>query len=117
MQISGMIDKVQQGARRAVAEMETGVSRVGEGVQLAHKAGDSIAAIESTSGQVVNAVTEISNALREQAVAAREIAQNVERVALMTERGSRSSQETSHVAEEVAGLATELRRLADMYKI
>jgi len=117
MQISGMIDKVQQGARRAVAEMETGVSRVGEGVQLAHKAGDSIAAIESTSGQVVNAVAEISNALREQAVAAREIAQNVERVALMTERGSRSSQETSHVAEEVAGLATELRRLADMYKI
>ncbi len=117
LQITGMIDKVQQGARRAVAEMETGVSQVAEGVQLAHKAGDSIAAIESTSGRVVHSVAEISNALREQAMAARTIAQNVERVAQMTERGSRSSQETSHVAEEVAGLSAELRRLSDMFKI
>jgi len=116
-QITGMIDKVQQGARRAVSEMENGVNRVAEGVQLAHQAGDSIAAIESTSSQVVYSVAEISNALREQAIAAKEIARNVERVAQMTERGSQSSQETSHVAGEVAGLSSELRRLADMFKI
>jgi methyl-accepting chemotaxis protein len=116
-QITGMIDKVQHGARRAVAEMENGVTQVAEGVQLAHKAGDSIAAIQSTSSQVVHSVAEISNALREQAMAAKEIAQNVERVAQMTERGSRSSQETSQVAGEVAGLTAELRRLADLFKI
>ena len=116
-QISGMIEKVQHGAQRAVAVMENGVTQVAEGVQLAHKAGDSIAAIESTSGQVVHTVAEISSALREQAMAAKQIAQNVERVAQMTERGSRSSQETAQVAREVAGLSAELRRLADMFKI
>ena len=116
-QITGMIDKVQQGARRTVVEMESGVTLVAEGVQLAHRAGDSIAAIETTSGQVVHTVEEISSALKEQAMAAKEIAQNVERVAQMTVRGSHSSQETSEVAREVAELSAELRHLAEMFKI
>jgi aerotaxis receptor len=116
-QITTMIDKVQGGARQAVREMENGVSQVSEGVQLAHRAGDSIGAIETTSQQVVGAVGEISNALREQAVAAREIARNVERVAQMTERNAQASQDTSEVAREVESLSRELRRLAGLFKI
>ncbi|MEW6677532.1 MAG: PAS domain-containing methyl-accepting chemotaxis protein [Pseudomonadota bacterium] len=116
-QITTMIEKVQGGARQAVREMENGVSQVSEGVQLAHRAGDSIGAIETTSQQVVGAVGEISNALREQAVAAREIARNVERVAQMTERNAQASQDTSEVAREVESLSRELRRLAGLFKI
>jgi len=83
-----MIDKVQSGARRAVEEMEASVKRVNDGVELAHKAGDSISNIQSASGRVKQAVEEINLALKEQGIAAREIAQNVERVAQMTEHGS-----------------------------
>jgi aerotaxis receptor len=116
-QITGMIDKVQSGARQAVAEMETGVKQVSEGVQLAHQAGDSVADIQKTSARVVQAVADINVALKEQGIAAREIARSVERVALMTENGSEASRQASNVAGQVAGLADELRELADMFKV
>jgi methyl-accepting chemotaxis protein len=116
-QITGMIDKVQSGARQAVAEMETGVQQVSEGVLLAHKAGDSVADIQTTSARVVSAVADINAALKEQGIAARAIAQSVERVAQMTESGSEASRQASSVAEQVAELADELRQLADLFKI
>jgi len=116
-QISGMIEKVQSGARQAVAEMEEGVKQVTAGVQLAHRAGDSVSDIQSTTNRVVQAVADISMALKEQGVAAKEIAQSVERVAQMTETGSEASRKASLVAERVAQLANELRELADMFKV
>lgn len=116
-QISGMIEKVQSGARQAVAQMEAGVKQVTAGVELAHKAGDSVSDIQSTTNRVVQAVADISMALKEQGVAAKEIAQSVERVAQMTETGSEASRKASLVAENVAQLANELRELADMFKV
>ena len=116
-QITVMIAKVQAGARQAVAEMQSGVDLVSEGVQLAHKAGDSVANIQNTSTRVVQAVADINAALKEQIIAAREIAQSVERVAQMTESGSAASRQASSVAEQVAGMADELRQLADLFKV
>ncbi|MBI5331270.1 MAG: methyl-accepting chemotaxis protein [Betaproteobacteria bacterium] len=116
-EIVGMISKVQEGAHRAVNDMETGVHRVSGGVQLARLAGDSIVDIRATSAQVVHAVKEIHQALQEQSVAAREIAQNVEQVARMTDQGANASAQASHIAAEVADLAGDLRQLADLFKI
>ena len=116
-QITGMIDKVQSGARRAVEEMEASVKRVNDGVELAHKAGDSISNIQSASGRVKQAVEEINLALKEQGIAARDIAQNVERVAQMTEHGSDASRQASLVAEDVVQLSDELKRLGELFRI
>jgi aerotaxis receptor len=116
-QITAMIAKVQDGARQAVTKMQSGVDLVSQGVQLAHKAGDSVANIQNTSTRVVQAVADINSALKEQIIAAREIAQSVERVAQMTESGSAASLQASSVAEQVAGMADELRQLADMFKV
>jgi methyl-accepting chemotaxis protein len=116
-QITGMIDKVQSGARRAVDEMEASVKRVSDGVELAHQAGNSISSIQSASARVLQAVADIDHALKEQGVAAREIAQNVERVAQMTEHGSDASRQASGVAEDVVKLSAELKRLADLFKL
>ena len=116
-QITGMIDKVQSGARRAVDEMEASVKRVSDGVELAHQAGNSISSIQSASARVMQAVADIDHALKEQGIAAREIAQNVERVAQMTEHGSHASRQASGVAEDVVRLSGELKRLADLFKI
>ncbi|MDD5388573.1 MAG: PAS domain-containing methyl-accepting chemotaxis protein [Gallionellaceae bacterium] len=116
-QITGMIDKVQIGARRAVDEMEASVKRVSDGVELAHQAGNSISSIQSASARVMQAVSDIDFALKEQGIAAREIAQNVERVAQMTEHGSHASRQASGVAEDVVRLSGELKRLADLFKI
>ena len=116
-QINGMIAKVQEGARQAVSDMESGVRQVDDGVRMAHQAGDSVADIRKQSERVVRSVEDINLALREQSVAAREIARNVERVAQMTEQSSESSARVSGVAVEVAGLTDEIRRLADLFRI
>ena len=116
-QISGMIDKVQAGAHRAMEEMEASVKRVGEGVELAHQAGDSISSIQSASARVIQAVADINHALKEQGLAAREIAQNAEQVAQMTEQGSLASGQASGVAVDVLQRSGELKRLADMFKL
>jgi aerotaxis receptor len=116
-QITGMIDKVQSGARRAVEEMEASVKRVSDGVELAHQAGNSISSIQSAAARVMQAVADINHALQEQGIAAREIAQNVERVAQMTEQGSQASRQAAGVAEEVVQLSGELKRLADLFRI
>ncbi len=116
-QISGMIDKVQSGAHRAMEEMEASVKRVDEGVELAHQAGDSISSIQSASARVIQAVADINHALKEQGLAAREIAQNVEQVAQMTEQGSQAAGQASGVAVDVLQRSGELKRLADMFKL
>jgi aerotaxis receptor len=115
-QITAMIDKVQQGASRAVAEMEASVKRVSDGVELAHQAGNSISSIQSAAGRVMMEVVDINRALQEQSVAAREIARNVERVAQMTEQGSSASRQASAVAGDVVGLSLELKHLADLFR-
>ncbi len=116
-QITGMIDKVQTGARRAVEEMEASVKRVTDGVELAHQAGNSISSIQSAATRVMQSVADINHALREQGIAARDIANNVERVAQMTEHGSHASLKASGVADDVVRLSGELKRLADLFKI
>ena len=116
-QITQMISKVQNGAHRAVEEMQSSVKLVTEGVELAHKAGDSIGQIQTASDRVVSAVQDISDALKEQGRAAREIAQNVERVAQMTEHGSSASRDSADIAHHVTMLSEELKRLADAFKI
>ena len=116
-EISSMIGKIQQGTQRAVQEMEAGVKRVGDGVDLAHKAGDSVTGIRHSAERTTQAVDDISLALKEQAVAARDIAQKVERIAQGSEQNSAAVAETAASAERLETLATELNKLAARFRI
>jgi methyl-accepting chemotaxis protein len=116
-EISSMIGKIQQGTQRAVQEMETGVKRVGEGVDLAHKAGDSVTGIRDSAEQTTRAVDDINLALKEQAVAARDIAQKVERIAQGSEQNSAAVAQTAASAHRLEMLARELAALAARFRI
>ncbi|MCU0841511.1 MAG: methyl-accepting chemotaxis protein [Thiobacillaceae bacterium] len=107
-QIAEMIDKVQNGARQAVSEMETGVSQVNEGVQIAHQAGDSITGIQQSAQRVVGVVEDIAGALKEQSAASQEIAQGVERIAQMAEQNSSVVRQTAAFSRELDGVARAL---------
>jgi methyl-accepting chemotaxis protein len=115
--IAGVIDKVQAGARRAAQEMEGGVSRVNEGVNLAHQAGDSITGIQAGAERVAHAVDDIGSALDEQAIAAQEIARGVERIASMSEENSASVRQTSAAAERLHELAGDLERSVARFRV
>jgi aerotaxis receptor len=116
-EIGEMIGKIQQGTQRAVLEMEAGVRRVGEGVQLAHQAGDSVTAIRSSAERATQAVDDISLALKEQTVAARDIAQKVERIAQGAEENSVVVARTAESAHHLEELAVELNALAARFRV
>jgi methyl-accepting chemotaxis protein len=116
-EISAMIGKIQQGTQRAAQEMEAGVKRVTDGVDLAHRAGDSVTGIRDSADRASRAVDDINLALREQSVAARDIAQKVERIAQSSEENSASVQQTAASAQRLADLARELNSLASRFRI
>ncbi|HPT51318.1 MAG TPA: methyl-accepting chemotaxis protein [Accumulibacter sp.] len=117
LEIASMIDKIQQGARRAVTEMESGVVKVNQGVDLAQKAGDSVGSIRTASEQVTHVVDDIGQAIREQAAAARDIAKRVEHIAQAAEENSATVAQTAASAHNLESLARDLDRMASRFKV
>ena len=110
-EITGVMTKIQQGAQAAAREMETGVERVGQGVELAHQAGDSVKDIRDHGGRILHSVSEIHVALSEQSTAARDVAAAVERIAQGAEANSaaiRQAAESACVLKDVAGRIDQL---------
>ncbi|MFZ2854810.1 MAG: methyl-accepting chemotaxis protein [Rhodocyclaceae bacterium] len=108
-EIGGMIAAVQHGTSDAVASMEAGVARVGQGVLLARQAGDSIGQISAGASQVVVVIGDISTALKEQREASGEIAVNVERIAEMAEKNHATVAEATLTAQKLERLAGTLQ--------
>ena len=109
VQITQMIGRIQGGAQKAVAEMEASVVRVGEGVNIAQEAGNSVTGIQENADRVVQSVDDIALALKEQGVASQDIAKNVERIAQMSEENSAVARQTSAAAQQLADTASRLR--------
>lgn len=115
--IANVIEKVQAGARRAAQEIENGVARVDDGVQLAHRAGDSITGIRAGAERVARAVDEIGSALDEQAAATQEITRGIERIASMSEENSAAVRQTSAAAERLNELANQLNGSVSRFRV
>jgi len=116
-EISGMITRIQAGTQHAVREMEEGVNRVNEGVQLAHRAGETVTGLKDSANQVTYAVTQISHALQEQVGATREITSRVESIAQGAEENSVSAAQTASSARQLEELSHRLVMLAGKFRI
>ncbi len=116
-EITGMIGKIQEGTSLAVKEMEVGVVRVNEGVDLARQAGDSVGSIRDAAQQAARAVDDINAAIQEQSLAARDIARRIESIAQGTEENTIASAQTASSAQEMAKLSKQLDELAGRFRI
>lgn len=116
-EITSMIFRIQQGTQRAVQEMEAGVRRVNDGVELANQAGNSVTGIRDGSEKVTHAVDEITFALKEQVAASREIARRVEQIAQGAEKNSVTVAQTAESAHQMEALAAKLNSLAGKFRI
>jgi len=116
-EITTMVDKIQADARRAVASMNAGVTRVSDGVNLAHQAGHAIVSIREGASKVGAAVEDITQALREQGTAAQLIAANIERIAQMSEQNSAAAAGTSQSAQRLQAMATQLQSTVAQFKV
>ena len=116
-EIATMIGQIQDGTRRAVASMETGVSQVDEGAKLAAEAGVSITRIKAGAAQASSMVDGISDAIREQSVASNDIARHVEKIAQMAEENNAAVQQTAEAAHHLNQLAGSLQGAISRFRV
>lgn len=116
-EITSMVGAIQQGTTDAVSAMQSGVSRVTEGVKLAERAGGSMNMVSQGADQVVRAVKDISLALREQSTATNEIAKSVEQIAQMAEENSTTVGQAANTAKELQQLANTLQQDTQRFRV
>jgi methyl-accepting chemotaxis protein len=108
-QIASTVESIQTGTASAVSSMHDGVARVGGGVEMANRAGESMERIQEGAATVVSTISGISLALKEQGVASTEIARNVERIAQMADQNNTAVGQTARTAQQLEHLAANLQ--------
>ncbi|HEX5802139.1 MAG TPA: methyl-accepting chemotaxis protein [Azospira sp.] len=115
-EIAGMVEKIQNGTRNAVASMQSGVAQADKGVTLANTAGESIVSIRDGALRVVEVVNDISSSIREQSAASSDIAKNIEQIAQMSEESSQAVQHTTSAARHLQELSVALHASVSRFK-
>jgi len=116
-EITEMVAHIQQGTKQAVATMETSVTEVEEGVQLANAAGESIERIAEGSGRVIDYASHISDALKEQSIASNQVARNVETIVQMAEKNHQAVNRASATVQLIEEAMKTLRNAVGRFKI
>ena len=116
-EIGSMVEAIQQGTARAVGHMDGWSTKVVEGVARARGAGERMAEVRGSAGQVANAVGEINVALAEQSGASGQLAQNVERIARMSEENAKAVEAISNQAGQLDGLAQSMHAVILRFRL
>ncbi|TDF85952.1 methyl-accepting chemotaxis protein [Pseudomonas sp. H9] len=116
-EIGGTVGRIQDGMRDVAVSMELAVRRVGDGVNLAGKAGGSVAQIRLGTEQVIRAVDDIGKVLKSQVAATREIAQQVKGVSAGTGELAANAGRSAAAAADLDRLAVSLERLSARFTI
>lgn len=116
-EITEMVAHIQQGTKQAVATMETSMTEVEEGVQLANAAGESIERIAEGSGRVIDYASHISDALKEQSIASNQVARNVETIVQMAEKNHQAVNRAGATVKLIEEAMQTLRNAVGRFKI
>jgi methyl-accepting chemotaxis protein len=117
LEVTQMIETIQQASDAAVKGMVDTVEQVDGGVALARQAGDAINQIKNGSEQVLRTVGDISTELAEQSRASADISNHIDKVARMTENNSAAAEQTAMAANQLAELADNMRTTVNRFKI
>ncbi len=114
-EITGMINTIQSSMASAVGRMGAGSSQVGHGVELASRAGNALADINSGSRDVLAMVHDIASAVQEQTVASHQIAENIERISLMAQDSNASIGQMADEAETLGDVSGRLKEAISLF--
>ncbi|UTH73390.1 methyl-accepting chemotaxis protein [Chromobacterium sp. IIBBL 290-4] len=117
LEISGMIQAMQQEALNAGSCMEGVVSNAQGCEQSAEEAGKTIMQISERAGEAVALVGEIASAIGEQADASTSIAQQLERIAQISEESSLAADQTADASQQLSALSGEMRAAVSRFHV
>jgi methyl-accepting chemotaxis protein len=108
-EITGMVSGIQNQAESSVEAMDSGVSEVTAGSELAQKAGASLTEILSINEQVQEMVQNIASSATEQSASAEEISRSINDVTQVTRATSEGATRSAETATRLAEHAERLQ--------
>jgi methyl-accepting chemotaxis protein len=113
-EILSTVAQIHKQTQSAVTSMESSVSEVAKGRDLADKAGQRLNEIVTIVDQVSNMISQVATASTQQASAAEEISKNIERISKVGKETANGAQQTNEAAEQLnqqsEGLLSIVRR-------
>ncbi|WP_375139988.1 methyl-accepting chemotaxis protein [Pseudomonas viridiflava] len=116
-EITGMVARIQQSTREAVASMEAGVAQVDKGMAVTVEVEQAIRDILDATLNTTQLVNDITRTIGEQSLASNEIAHQVEMIASMSEGNSRVIGETAVTTDQLSALAGQLSQSVDRFRL
>jgi len=116
-EIEDMIERLQQGAGRAVEVMGNSSERAQSTVLKATDARDALTAITQAIGTITNMNTQIANSAKEQNVVAEEISRNIANISQLSESSVDSSQSLNNECQSLGQLAAKLQVMVSQFKV
>ena len=107
-EIHEMIERLQHGARNAVAVMEKGRKQAHAGMEQAQLSGKSLQCITSTISEINDMNTQIAAAAQEQSSVASEINKNIVNISNLAEQSLEGSNQTDGTSLKINALAQQL---------
>ncbi|MFB2865578.1 methyl-accepting chemotaxis protein [Aeromonas sp. MdU4] len=101
-EINTIIDRIQSVSLRAVNEMDTELGRVGEAIEHAGMARQSVAGIEQSCGDVGHRITQVEHLMSEERQLIREITEKVGEMSHLATEVNQSASRAAEEAEQVA---------------
>ncbi|MBV4504568.1 methyl-accepting chemotaxis protein [Pseudomonas sp. BW13M1] len=116
-EIADMIERIRHSTGNAVDSMQTGVTRVRAGVELATQAGASIQQIREGARRAASVVEEISQTIGEQTKASQEVAQQVELIARMSRDSTDTTRQLASAAQRLGEIAQGMQASVSRFRV
>ncbi len=116
-QITAMVGAIQDSTRQVVSRIDEGVSAVGNSVDHARRAGETIDALQDAARRVAELINDIDLALREQSAASHEVARRVEEIAGNAENTSRVTSATAGSAQTLLEMAGRMQANVSRFRL
>ena len=112
-----MIERLQVGARDAVAVMQNGTTQAEESVNQAAEAGSSLEEITNAVTNISHMNAQIADASRQQGTVAEEINRNVSNITQVAEASANGTEDMARSSLALAELASSLQTMVSRFKI
>ena len=115
-QIHSMIERLQEGSRKAVVAMETSNEKAAESVESAQQAGNTLDSIYNAVNTINDMNNQIAAAAEEQATVAESVNKNVIEIYDVSQQTKDGAEQTLTSSNELARLAEQLQTLVSKFK-
>lgn len=115
--IQQMIERLQNGARDAVAAMDLGRKLAHDSTEQSQKTQDALKAVTGAIASIADMNSQIANAAQAESAVAEEVNVNVSTVSTIAQENADGALHTERASEEMARLTAELQGLISRFKV